>query len=97
MRKNNAYIKSSDWKCFDIDALSNDIIDFSVRLSRRLAKQINPFPLIPLLFIMSSAQVAAQSLEDSNLNNQSLYASGYITAGARTTVGGNAQRSTAVT
>ena len=97
MRKNNAYIKSSDWKCFDIDALSNDIIDFSVRLSRRLAKQINPFPLIPLLFIMSSAQVAAQSLEDSNLNNQSLYASGYITAGARTTVGGNAQSATAVT
>jgi LruC domain-containing protein len=58
---------------------------------------INSPLFMVVLFIMSSAQVAAQSLADSDLNNQSLYASGYITAGARTTVGGNAQSATAVT
>ncbi|MFT4939965.1 MAG: LruC domain-containing protein [Paraglaciecola sp.] len=58
---------------------------------------INSPLFMVMLFIMSSAQLAAQSLADSDLNNQSLYASGYITAGARTTVGGNVQSATAVT
>lgn len=58
---------------------------------------VNSYFFTLIFFAMSSAQVAAQSLADSDLNNQSLYASGYITAGARTTVGGNVQSATAVT
>jgi LruC domain-containing protein len=58
---------------------------------------VNSYFFTLIFFAVSSAQVAAQSLADSDLNNQSLYASGYITAGARTTVGGNVQSATAVT
>ncbi|MFB1036216.1 MAG: polymer-forming cytoskeletal protein [Sinobacterium sp.] len=62
-----------------------------------LSSFINLLMFTTTFFVVSSAQVAAQSLADSDLNNQSLYASGYISAGARTTVGGNVQSATAVT
>ena len=62
-----------------------------------LSKHVRRFIFILLFFLGFSLQTVAQSLTDSNLNNQSLYASGYITAGARTTVGGNVQSATAVT
>ena len=58
---------------------------------------INSYFFTLIFFAVSNTQVVAQSLSDSDLNNQSLYASGYITAGARTTVGGNVQSATAVT
>jgi LruC domain-containing protein len=64
---------------------------------RMLSSFINLLMFTTTFFVVSSAQVAAQSLADSDLNNQSLYASGYISAGARTTVGGNVQSATAVT
>ncbi|SIS42626.1 ice-binding family protein [Neptunomonas antarctica] len=59
-------------------------------------------PTIQLLFIsmlsvVSSAQAGFIPLLDSHLINQSLYASSYITMGARTTVGGNIQSATAIT
>ncbi|WP_223813319.1 ice-binding family protein [Colwellia hornerae] len=50
-----------------------------------------------VLSAVPSAQASFQPLLGSDLNNQSLYASGYITMGARTTIGGNIQSATAIT
>ncbi|MFT6901283.1 MAG: putative acyltransferase (DUF342 family) [Colwellia sp.] len=60
-------------------------------------KFIYPFLFTSVLFAVSSAQASFQPLLDSDLKNQSLYASGYITMGARTTVGGNVQSAAAIT
>ena len=60
-------------------------------------KLINSILCIVVLFAVSDAQASFQPLLGSELNNQSLYASGYITMGARTTVGGNIQSATAIT
>ena len=97
MKKIYVYFRRDYWKCFDVDALSYDLIDYRSEYFCCLVKKINRPILIILFSIGFSLQVSAQSLADSNLNNQSLYASGYITAGARTTVGGNVQSATAVT
>ncbi|MFT7186545.1 MAG: putative acyltransferase (DUF342 family), partial [Pseudohongiellaceae bacterium] len=97
MKKSYVYFRRYYWKCFDVDALSYDLIDYRSEYFCCLVKQINRLILILLFSIGLCLQVSAQSLADSDLNNQSLYASGYITAGARTTVGGNVQSATAVT
>ena len=97
MKKNNIYIRSDYWDNFNVSLLSYFFIIYSnVRLCY-LSKHVRRFIFILLFFLGFSLQTVAQSLTDSNLNNQSLYASGYITAGARTTVGGNVQSATAVT
>jgi predicted acyltransferase (DUF342 family) len=97
MQKNNAYVGTNDRASFDTDALADSMIIYGLRPLRRLARQINPLILIALLSTASSAQASIQPLLDSDLNNQSLYASGYITMGARTKVGGNVQSATAIT
>ncbi|SIS42610.1 ice-binding family protein [Neptunomonas antarctica] len=53
--------------------------------------------LISIFSVVPSAQAGLQPLLDSDLTNQSLYASSYITMGARTTAGGNIQSVTAIT
>ncbi|MFT7007417.1 MAG: putative acyltransferase (DUF342 family) [Colwellia sp.] len=60
-------------------------------------KLINQLLFISLLSIISNAQASFQPLLSTDLNNQSLYASGYISLGARTSVGGNIQSATAIT
>jgi predicted acyltransferase (DUF342 family) len=66
-------------------------------------KYINKVLLISILTLLatctffSNVQASFKPLLGTDLNNQSLYASGYITMGARTTVGGNVQSATAVT
>jgi predicted acyltransferase (DUF342 family) len=66
-------------------------------------KYINQVLLISILTLLatctffSNVQASFQPLLGTDLNNQSLYASGYITMGARTTVGGNVQSATAIT
>ena len=97
MKKSNMYVRSDYWKNFNVNLLSHGLIVYRNVCLCRLAKQIG-FIIFILLFCLGfSIQIVAQSLTDSDLNNQSLYASGYITAGARTTIGGNAQSATAVT
>ncbi|MFQ3232055.1 MAG: hypothetical protein ACI9DO_003450, partial [Reinekea sp.] len=79
---NNAKIDNSKLK-INCDRHSRNYLSNNTPPNRKNAffRCVNPLLLISVLFIMSSAQVAAQSLADSDLNNQSLYASGYITAG----------------
>jgi serine acetyltransferase len=60
-------------------------------------KIINPLIFISVLCAVSSAHASFQPLLDSDLNNHSLYASDYITMGARTAVGGNVQSVKAIT
>ena len=60
-------------------------------------KPINPLLIISGILAASSAQASFQPLLGSDLNNQSLYASGYITMGARTSVNGNIQSAAAIT
>jgi cytoskeletal protein CcmA (bactofilin family) len=60
-------------------------------------KRINPLLFILLLFSVNGAQAGLTPLLGSQLDNQSLYASGYITLGAETTVGGNIQSTASVT
>ncbi|MFQ3206696.1 MAG: LruC domain-containing protein [Glaciecola sp.] len=72
-------------------------MDYTSKHLCRLAKKINYLILILSFSLGSSPNAVAQSAIDSDLNNQSLYASGYITSGARTIVGGNVQSATAVT
>jgi predicted acyltransferase (DUF342 family) len=60
-------------------------------------KRINPLLFILLLFFVTSAQAGLTPLLGTKLDNQSLYASGYITLGAETTVGGNIQSTASVT
>jgi len=60
-------------------------------------KIINILLLISMSTVFFTAQASFQPLLGSDLNNQSLYASGYITMGARTAVGGNVQSATAIT
>jgi LruC domain-containing protein len=95
---NNAKIDNAKVKD-NCDRNSRNYLSINTPPNRKNAffRCVNPLLHISVLCIMSSAQVAAQSLADSDLNNQSLYASGYISAGARTTVGGNVQSATAVT
>jgi LruC domain-containing protein len=97
MKKSNVYVRSYYGTNFDVNSLSQVLIEYKSGCLCRSAKQVNRFIFTLLFSLGSSLQVAAQSLVDSDLNNQSLYASGYITAGARTTVGGNVQSATAVT
>jgi LruC domain-containing protein len=97
MKKNNAYIWGYYLEHVDAEALSNHIINYSVGHLRHLVKQINPLLFILVFSFVSSAQANIQLLLDSDLNNQSLYASDYVTMGARTTVGGNIQSATAIT
>jgi cytoskeletal protein CcmA (bactofilin family) len=59
-------------------------------------KRINSLLFISVLFSVTSAQAGFTPLLGSQLNNQSLYASGYITMGAGTTVGGNVQSTASV-
>ncbi|MFQ3234636.1 MAG: LruC domain-containing protein [Paraglaciecola sp.] len=96
MQKNNAYLKSYYWKNFDADAFVDDIINFCVKIVQFSSKKINPLVFISAFFVFS-AQATPQPLLDSDLNDQLLYASSYITVGARTTIGGNVQSATAVT
>jgi predicted acyltransferase (DUF342 family) len=86
MQQKNAYFRGYYWTNCNTTRLSNYIVNYAV----------GNFCCFGV-FIGSSLQVAAESLADSDLENQSLYASGYITAGARTTIGGNLQSATAVT
>lgn len=58
---------------------------------------INKLLSISLLTFVFSAQASFQPLLGTELSNQSLYASGYITMGARTKVGGSIQSATAIT
>ena len=97
MKNSYVYVRRYYWKRFDVNASSYELIDYKTEYFCRLVKQIYRLIFLLLFCIGSSLQVSAQSLADSDLNNQSLYASGYITAGARTTVGGNVQSATAVT
>jgi LruC domain-containing protein len=97
MKKNYVYSKRCYWNRFDAEAASYDPIDYRTEYFCQLVKKIYRFILILLFSIGFNIQVAAESLVDSDLYNQALYASGYITAGARTTVGGNTQSATAVT
>jgi LruC domain-containing protein len=97
MKKSNVYVRSHYWTSFDVNSLPYDLLDARRGYLCRLAKQLNRVIFILLCAFGSSLQAAAQSLAGSDLENQSLYASGYITAGARTTIGGNAQSATAVT
>lgn len=60
-------------------------------------KFVNPLLLISMCIVATSVQAASQPLSDSDLHDQSLYASSYMTMGARTTVGGNVQSATAIT
>lgn len=97
MKKCYVYFRRYYCKRLDINVLLYDHTDYKNKYFCRLMKQIYR-PMFLLLFSIGfSLQVSAQSLADSDLNNQSLYATGYITAGARTTVGGNVQSATAVT
>ncbi|MFT6330691.1 MAG: hypothetical protein ACJAYN_002637, partial [Bermanella sp.] len=97
MKKSNVCVRSYYGTNFDVNSLSQRLIKRKSGCLCRSAKQVNRFIFTLLFSLGSSLQLAAQSLVDSDLNNQSLYASGYITAGARTTVGGNVQSATAVT
>jgi LruC domain-containing protein len=97
MKKSNVYVRSSYWNCFDVNSLLYDLVHYTSKHLCRLVKKIHHLILILLFFLGSSLNAAAQSAVDSDLNNQSLYASGYITSGARTIVGGNVQSATAVT
>ncbi|MFT5635757.1 MAG: putative acyltransferase (DUF342 family) [Cognaticolwellia sp.] len=60
-------------------------------------KIINILLSISACTVFFTAQASFQPLLGSDLNNQSLYASGYIAMGARTTVGGNVQSADAIT
>jgi|GEM_PF-1525468 LruC domain-containing protein len=97
MKKSNLCVPSDYGVSFNVNSLSYALIAYKSGWLCRSAKPINRFIFTLLFSLGSSLQAAAQSLVDSDLNNQSLYASGYITAGARTTVGGNVQSATAVT
>jgi LruC domain-containing protein len=82
---------------FDVHSPSQDLIKYKNECLYRSSKKISRCMYTLLFCALPCLPAAAQSLVDSDLNNQSLYASGYITAGARTTVGGNIQSATAVT
>jgi len=97
MQKNNAYVSADYWVSFYTDALADDVIVNGLEHLRRLARHINQLILLVLLSAASSANASIQSLLNSDLTNQSLYASSYITMGARTKVGGNVQSATAIT
>lgn len=97
MKQSNVYVRSYYGTNFDVNSLSHGLIEYRSGCLCRSAKQLNRFIFTLLFSLGPSLQLAAQSLVDSDLNNQSLYASGYITAGARTTIGGNIQSATAVT
>jgi LruC domain-containing protein len=97
MQKNNTYIRTHERASFNTDVLVDSMNIYGLGHLRSLARQLNPLILIALLSAASSAQASIQPLLDSDLNNQSLYASGYITMGARTKVGGNVQSATAIT
>jgi LruC domain-containing protein len=97
MKKSNVDVRSSYWKCGDVNSLLYELMHYTSKHLCRLAKKINHIILILFFSLGSSLNAAAQSAVDSDLNNQSLYASGYIASGARTIVGGNVQSATAVT
>jgi cytoskeletal protein CcmA (bactofilin family) len=59
-------------------------------------KRINSLLFISVLFSVTNAQAGFTPLLGTQLNNQSLYASGYITMGAGTAVGGNVQSTASV-
>ncbi|MFT7005973.1 MAG: LruC domain-containing protein [Colwellia sp.] len=97
MQKKYTYLWGEYSKHIDVNALSDDMTDYSVGYLRRLIKKSSPLLLISMCSIVSAVQANTQPLMNSDLNNQSLYASGYITIGARTIVGGNVQSATAIT
>lgn len=59
-------------------------------------KLINPFIIISVLLAVPNARASFQPLLGTELNNKSLYASGYITMGAGSSIGGNVQSAAAV-
>jgi predicted acyltransferase (DUF342 family) len=62
-----------------------------------IMKIIDPLVFVLGLVVASSANASFQPLLlGSDLNNQSLYASGYVSMGARTTIGGNVQSAGAI-
>lgn len=97
MQKNNSYFRAFILKDFDAEGLSSNMIDYVVTDLSGLVKQIKAVFLILSFCWVSTAQASIHALLDSELNNQSLYANGYITMGARTTVGGNVQSASAIT
>jgi LruC domain-containing protein len=97
MKRNNAYLWDHNLANIDFNVLINNIMGNGAIHYRRAAKQASLVISTCLFFALSTAQASNGPLLDSALNNQSLYASGYITMGARTTVGGNAQSATAIT
>jgi LruC domain-containing protein len=97
MKKNNVYLWIYYFKKFNVLPILDDMIDCILRHLRLAAKQITPFLFFCFYSVVSSAQTTNQPLLDSDLNDQSLYSSGYITMGARTAVGGNVQSATAIT
>ncbi|MFQ3209319.1 MAG: LruC domain-containing protein, partial [Colwellia sp.] len=97
MKNNYIYIRNYYFENNYGNSLSDNIINLSIKYPRRLVKIIKSLLFISVIFILPSVQAFTQPLLDSDLNNQSLYASGYITMGARTSVGGNAQSATAIT
>ena len=97
MKRNNAYIWDHNLAKIDVSVLINNIIVNSAIHYRRVAKQASLVISTCLFFTLSTAQASNETLLDSALNNQSLYASSYITMGARTIVGGNVQSATAIT
>ena len=97
MKNNYVYIRNYYFENNYVNSLSDNIIGLSVKHPRHLVKIIKSLLFISVIFILPSVQASTQPLLDSDLNNQSLYASGYITMGARTTVGGNIQSATAIT
>ena len=97
MKYNNTYINCYYFENYYVGSSTNNITRLLAGHTRRLVKIINSLLFIFSIFIVSSAQATVEPLLDSDLNDQSLYASGYITMGARTTVGGNVQSATAIT
>jgi LruC domain-containing protein len=97
MKTSNVYVQSYHGMNFDVHSPSQELIKYKNECLYRSSKKISRCMYTLLFCALPCLPAAAQSLVDSDLNNQSLYASGYITAGARTTVGGNIQSATAVT
>ena len=87
-------------RLLDVKSRANPNCSFNNTADSRAVtflKFVNPLLLILMCIVATSVQAASQSLSDSDLHDQALYASSYITMGARTTVGGNVQSATAIT
>ncbi|MFQ3193284.1 MAG: LruC domain-containing protein [Colwellia sp.] len=96
MKRNNIYLLGYSFKN-DTYALLNMVMRAGTKHFDRLAKKISSLLFICIFLVVHGVQSSEQPLLDSALKSQSLYASGYITMGARTTVGGNIQSATAIT